>query len=422
MNKVVLGLVLLTSLNAALSDVAFTTQSEMSKNTSHVLKNEMFKNESPTEETKDCIYFRDFEIVYKFENENKKHIYYFMFQCLDNAFNVLKSNVRFNYDGGDHRLELPDGCLPPEIPETPDNPCQHGYDLGTEVIKDISTIVTKKLINHPQPQIPEEIALSIDTSKLNTVNENLPGLQNMLSKLLENNHAANPENREPDDQIDNEDGTRTYIYHFDNGDVAEKTAKENGDIETILYKNDGTVEVQTIMPSGISDVTLYNAEGVAVYHKSFEPFEENPEYVKVTTFNYDDEVVGDVEIYPNFHRDDPVPLDVDFTTEVVQKLEEVNSDFADAIEKYVNEKLKCFSEHLINVKESYLTFVCSTTGHASIKDVIRKNFAETLVCGKHVNCEELEEELIDKMITDINMGGTGHGVSVQSDTIVQTVE
>ena len=420
MKNVVLGLLLLASLKGSLSDVAFTNPVDMSKSKPHVTKNEIIKNQDPTEETKECIYIRDFEVVYNFETEQKKHIYYYMLQCLDNDFSVLRSNVTFNYDGSDNRLHLPDGCIPPSIPEKPDNPCQHGFDLGTEVIKDVSTMVIKKLVNHPQEIPQKELTMSINTNELYQVNQKLPELTKLLDDLLEQNHAANPENRKEEDVITNEDGTLTHIYHFVNGDVAEKTEKLNGDIETILYNADETVEVRTEMPSGITDITLYDKEGIAVYHKSIEPIEDNPDYVKITTFNYDDEVVGETEIFPKY-KSRQVPLDVEFSQEVVDKLDEANTAFASAIENYVNERVTCFSEHLINVKESYLTFVCSTTGHSSIKDIIQQNFAETLICGTNINCDEIEEELVDKMLTSINMGGDGHGVSVETNIKNQTI-
>jgi hypothetical protein len=420
MNKFVLSLLLVASLNGALSTVAFTNPTNMSKSKPRVLKNEMFKNDNPTEETKDCNYFRDYEVVYNFETADKKHIYYYMFQCLDNEFAVVKSKVRFNYDGSENRLELPEGCIPPSVPKTPDNPCQNGFDLGEEVIRDVSTMVIKKLVNHPQDVPENEFTMSIDTDKLDEVNQKLPELTKMLDELLVKNHESNPEDREPKDVIENEDGTKTHVYHFVNGDVAEKTKKENGDIETILYKADQTVEVRTEMPSGIVDVTLYDQEGIAVYHKSIEPVEGHPEYVKVTTFNYDDEVVGQPEIFPR-HEYDGLPLDIEFTEDVVKQLDQANTLFASAIENYVNERVTCFSEHLINVKESYLTFVCSTTGHASIKDIIQQNFADTLMCGKNIDCDAIEEQLVDKMLTSINMGGDGHDAKVETSIKGQTI-
>lgn len=409
---------MLTSLRGALSDVAFTSQSEMGKQTPNVIKNQLIKNEEPTPDTQQCIYFREYEVLYKFENENKKHIYYFMFQCLDENFNVLINRVKFNYDGSQDHMELPEGCLPPQIPEKPDNPCTKGFELGEDAIKQISTLITKKLVVHPLEQIPEfDIAKSIDSEKLDQMKQKLPELEKLMEQVLEDNHSSNTADRKPDDVIENDDGTKTDIYHFSNGDVAEKTKKENGDIETILYKSDNTVEVRTDMPGGISDVTIYDEEGIAVYHKSIEPVEENPDFVRVTTYNYDDEIVGKPQIYPRVHADDPIPLDVQISGELAEKLELANETFADAIQNYVQERLNCFSEHLIDVKESYLTFVCSTTGHSSIKDVLRKNFGEAIVCGKHLNCEEIEEELVDRMLTHINMGGTGHEAKVQSGAI-----
>lgn len=421
MKSFLLTLLLSSVLRAALSDVAFTSQNEISKQTAHVTKNELFKNDSPTDQTKECVFFRDFEVVYKFTAENKKHIYYFVFDCLDEGFNVLKSRVTFNYDGSDNRMVLPEGCIPPTVQQPPNNPCQHGFDLGTEVIKDISTMIVKKLVNHPQETIPDqEVTLSLDKDKLDQVNQALPELEAMLDKLIEDNHNQNPEKEKSDEVIENPDGTKTHIYNFANGDVAERTEKPNGDVETILYKSDETVEVRTEMPSGIVDMTLYDKEGIAVYHKSIEPIEDEPDFVRVTTYNYDDEIVGQPEIFPK-HSDNIIPLDVDFTEDVVSKLDSANLKMADAIEKYVNERLTCFSEHLINIKESYLTFVCSTTGHASIKDLILKNFAETLVCGKNIDCQDIEERLVDKMITSINMGGDGHDALVETNIKGSTI-
>ena len=421
MKQILLCLILISSLSCSLSDVAFTSKTDFSKSQGHILKNQIFKNENPTEDTKDCAFFRDFEIVYKFENKEKKHIYYFLMQCLDQGFGIVKSDVKFNYDGGSEMMSLPDGCMPPSVPIPEKNPCENGFALGSEVVEEIGTMLIKKLVHHPLQHIPKEgIAMSIDSDKLDTVRKNLPELAKKMEDLLEQNHASNTENRKPDDELINEDGSKTEIYNFANGDVAERTPNKNGDIETILYKEDGTVEVKTEMPSGISDVTLYGKDGLAIYHKSIEPSEHDPDMMKITTYNYNDEIVGKPEYFPK--NPNPVPLDVNFTDEVVKSLEESNVGIAESIQDYVNERLTCFAENLINVKESYLTFVCSTTGHASIQDLIRKNFAETIMCGKDIDCDEIEAELLDKMLTDINMGGTGHGVQTEASISQKTEE
>ena len=184
--------------------------------------------------------------MYKFELEDKKHIYYYMLQCLDQGFGVLKTNVKFNYDGSNEMNELPEGCMPPTVPSPDKNPCENGFALGSEVVEEIGTMLVKKIIHNPSDEIPKEgVSSSIDNEKLQTVIRKLPDLAAKLEDILENNHSSNLNNREPHEKLLNEDGTETGIFHFTNGDVAERTIKHNGDIETIfclLYTSDAADE------------------------------------------------------------------------------------------------------------------------------------------------------------------------------------
>lgn len=398
------------------SNVAFTSNSQLSKTPVHIIKNEIIKNENPNENTIECKYFRAYEAKYKFESRTHDHIYYFIDQCLDNNFEEIWSETQFNYDGLHEKHNLPEGCVPPQVQEPPNNPCEHGFELGEELIKHVSTIVSQQLIDHPEDtNLLESTNQTIDIDQLDQMKKNLPELEKLLmDTLLVNNHD-NPHSSEPSATINNKDGTMTEIFYLANQSTGERTIKPEGNIETIIYQPNGNVIWRNDTPDGLGEIIYYDPEGNPYLFKSVEAIIDNPEYEKITTYDLNEKQIGVPIERLRLHN--KTPLDVYISPDQLQMFDEISKNFSELIANFVTEKVKCFSENVINLEENYLTFICSTQGHTSIKDVIKQKFGERIICGKHLDCDSIQEELLDRMLTDINLGGNGSDVQVVSEKI-----
>lgn len=388
---------------AATSTAAFTSYTDMMNSEPTEIANIIVKNTEPTELTKDCVFIREWKARYNFTQSQKhEYIFYYVWQCLDNNMKLLRSNVTFNYDGDDNNMhELPEGCVPPS-PETPqENPCQNGFQLGEDIIKNVATMVTKKLVDHPKDnEVPEEFKETLNPEDLDEVTKNLPELQDVLEKLVEENHATNPENRAPDETKPNPDGTVTEVYKFPNGDVAEKTPTDEKTV-TVLKKPDGTTITQVDKPDEPTIIEKEDPEGKLVERKVIEPNPEDPEEEIVRTFNPPD-TQNPTEI-TRTRKPPGTPVDVEIPEDVEKNFDEAAKNFSATLEKYVEESVKCFAEQVIDVTESYLTFVCAEQGHSSIREALEERFAGQMMCSK-LDCDKIQDELMDKMLHGANTG------------------
>lgn len=421
MKNMIIAFALVASTWAATSNVAFTSYQDMMNQPVVIIKNELMRNTSNDPELAQCIYLRNWEAKYQFDNPLHDHIYYYIEQCLGDDMKVIQQIVFFNYDGGNERHPLPEGCVPPTPETQPENPCQNGFELGEEIIKDVATMVTKKLVDHPQDVVldnedPEEIP----QDKMDEVIKKLPELEELLETVIEENHASNPENRQPDEVVENPDGTVTEKYNFPNGDVAEKTVKPDETTETVVKRPDGSTVTRVDKPDDTATIVEKDPQGNPVLVKEIVPKPEDPTQEIVTTKLPDGTPVGEPLERPRKPNDSPSVVDV--PDDAQNLFNEISSTLGDTLEQYVENKVKCFAENIIDVKENYLTFVCSTTGHSSIKDALKARFGDAVVCGTHVDCDGLQEELLDKMVHDVNNGGDGksEGVSVTSGVVSTT--
>lgn len=403
MKKFALILAFVGATWAATSTVAFTSYTDMMNSEPTEIANIIVKNTEPTELTRDCEFIREWKARYNFtQNQKHEYIFYYVWQCLDNNMKLLRSNVTFNYDGDDNNMhELPEGCVPPS-PETPqENPCQNGFKLGEDIIKNVATMVTKKLVDHPQEnEVPEVFKDTLNPDALDEVLKELPELQDTLEKLIEENHATNPENRAPDETKPNPDGTVTEVYKFPNGDVAEKTPTDDK-TTTVLTKPDGTTITQVDKPDEPSVVEKKNPEGVLVERKVIEPNPEDPSEEIVRTFIPPDTSTP-TEMTRN-RRPPGSPIDLEIPEDVEEKFDTAAKNFSATLEKYVEESVKCFAEQVINVQESYLTFVCAEQGHSSIREALEARFGGQMMCSK-LDCDRIQEDLVDQMVHNTNSG------------------
>ena len=399
---------------AVSSEVAFTSYNSMANSEYEVLTHVVVKNSDPTETTQDCKFIKEFKTRYNFTtSEEHQYIYYYVWQCLDQAMTVLRSTVTFNYDGDDSNMhELPEGCIPPSPESPPDNPCENGFALGEEIIENVTTMTTKKLVDHPENnEVPEDLLTVIKPDELDEVTKQFPALEETLEKLIEENHASEPEHRKPDEVKENPDGTVTEVYKFTNGDVAEKTVTEEETV-TVLTQPDGTTVTETDKPNQPTLVETKDPKGVLVEKRVIDVNPEDPreEIVKV---------YKPPSSEPKTHtrprpRDDKPITHVNIPDDVQEEFDNVATGFAAALENYVEESVKCFAEQVINVKDSYLTFVCSTTGHSSIKEALEAKFAGEMMCSK-LDCDGIQAELMEKMTEHAQATGTSDSPVVRAD-------
>lgn len=391
---------------AVSSEVAFTSYNSMSNSDYEVLTHVVIKNSDPTDTTKDCIYIKEWKTRYNFTtSEEYQYIYYYVWQCLDSAMIVLRSSVTFNYDGDDSNMhELPEGCVPPSPESPPDNPCQNGFALGEEIIENVTTMTTKKLIDHPQGnEVPEDLKAVLKPEELDQVTQKFPDLEDTLEKLIEENHATNPEHRAPDETTENPDGTVTETYIFPNGDVAKKTPTDE-ETTTVLKKPDGTTITQVDKPNQPTVIETVDPKGNPIEKKVIDVNPEDPNEEIVKTYKPPSNPTPTEFTRPRQPDNSPI-RNVTIPEDVQAEFDNVSQGFAAALENYVESSVKCFAEQVINVKDSYLTFVCSTTGHATIKDLLEEKFAGEMMCSK-LDCDGIQSELMEKMTAHAKDTGT----------------
>jgi len=413
MYKLPIILALVGASIAVSSDVAFTSYTDMMNNEPDVLENVIVRNSEPTESTKDCKYIQEWKARYPFKVSHKhEYIYYYVWQCLDDSMSMIRSNVTFNYDGDDNNMhELPEGCVPPSPTTPPKNPCQNGFELGDEVIKNVTQMVTKKLIDHPNnnEDVPELFKGTIHPEELEEVTKSFPELEEKLEEIIEENHASNPENRKPDEVTTNPDGTVTEVYKFPNGDTAEKTETPEG-VDVVLTQPDGTKIVTKERPEEPTTVEVYDPNDIMTEKKIIEPNPEDPTEEIVRTYKPPTSDTPSEIIRPR--RAPGIPIDVNIPEDLESQFTDVSKKFSATLENYIEESVKCFAEQVINVQESYLTFVCSTTGHSSIRELLEEKFAGEMLCSK-LDCDAIQSEIMEQMVDHVNGAGDAPSVTVK---------
>ena len=300
-----------------------------------VLENVIVRNTEPTETTKDCKFIQEWKAKYPFKVSHKhEFIFYYVWQCLNDSMTMIRSNVTFNYDGDDNNMhELPEGCVPPSPTNPPKNPCQNGFELGDEIIKNTTHMVTKKLIDHPNDNedVPELFKGTIDTDELEQVTQSFPELEDKLEEIIEENHATNPENRKPDEVKPNPDGSVTEVYNFPNGDVAEKTETPEG-TDVVLTKPDKSTVVTKERPHEPTTVEVFDPEGTMTEKKIIEPNPEDPEEEIVRTYQPPSSDTPSEIVRPR--RPPGTPVDVEIPEDFEEKFTNCLLYTSDAARRY----------------------------------------------------------------------------------------
>ena len=391
-----------TFASSALSSVAFTSYETMLDSPVEIIKNEMVRNTTNSPELSDCSYLRDYVAKYNFESSKKHpHIWYFIYQCLDDDMGVNSEYVTFNYTGDEtdaETKELPEGCVPPAISERPTNPCNNGIAIGKNISMDVSKLVTKKLIHHPLSDIkPID---SLDTTALDTILRKLPELEELLEETIKTNHATEIVNVVPEKTED------------PSGEITETYTMPSGTVVVVVTKPDETVEKKTTLPNGKVITAKISPDKKTIVETTVSPkgtlkktrhIIENPDnkYEEIVTVIKNGVTISEITRTKQEHTD--VVSDITVPDNVEDLFTEASEEFADVLKDYVEDKVHCFAENIINVKENYLTFVCSTTGHKNIKDLLESEFGDSSMC-KNGYCDEIQNELMDHMLDNHNNG------------------
>lgn len=415
-----IGLLFLTGLTfGALSEVAFTSHNEMMKNPMTVIKNEVIKNTNPTEKNKQCLYFRDWVGRYNFNKSKEHHIFYFVYQCLDNAMEVIRSVSTFGYNKNRKESHtLPEGCVQPTIEVIPKNPCHNGFALGEDIIKDVTTLVTKKLVDHPgTAEVNEEVEGIVDPKDLDKLKVKLPELAEILEKVMEDEHKNQSIHIKPFSVETLPNGNIKEVYKLVDGEQAIKVIEPSGATETTLTQEDGITKIiqKPEDPEDATIVVLKDHNDRIIEKQVITPIRHGWE--RVETYDKNSTLIPPVEERPIAETDLPPSVHVPY--DVQKNFDEAADLFSSTLEKFVESKVECFSENIINVQDNYLTFVCATKGHASIKAALRARFGRAVTCGHDVDCDAIEEELENKMLHAMNHGLPTEDIKVGSDESIK---
>ena len=381
--------------SSALS-MAVTSINELDPKKAQIIKNQTIRNDQSKSDTNDCYYFRDWEAKYPFKHNSFRYIYYFVLQCLDSAFQVIKSSVKFNYDGGNEKQILPEGCISPKIESKETNsPCEGGKKLGRRVLEDIIEMLGRKLIFHIDAvsDLEEETIEGLSTDRLDELVQRIPELRELISQII--NEEDTKENLKPVRIDTQEDGSRMESFVFDDGKTAIRTIYNSGIIETIVdYKGNGTKKIVTNIDKTIEIIRKDNEKNI-MWIQTIQKDIDDPDYEKIQILSKDKKNIG-----PSFSRlkqSQGIHKNIEVDENIYFAFSEATDYFTETVNEHITNKLKCFMENIIPHREDYLVFVCSNLDKEEIKKELIHKFQKLMICGKKVDCSVTENRLLIQM-------------------------
>ena len=421
-------LIILTLTLLTRNHIAF--QTNLPSKPISILKNETIRNRSTDQSTQECSYFRDWQAKYASNSSKSKFIFYFAMQCLDSNMMVVRSSVKFNYDGQADTYDLPEGCMAPIIDPPKESPCKNGTLFGANILGAVSELLTKKIVFHAETVAKNEPHGQILTQeKLDEISRRMPELAEILEKLNHENEAQNILNRTIDKKITNSDGTITLVYRFKDGTQAYRTKELDGTVLTEILLTSGERLERRDPKDKPSEEVLKDPKGkikwirniipIAGDFKPYKTLYENDAKAKrwelVSTYNIKRELMG-VPIL-KIHHPLREPIWVQIPDEIRDAFEETSAFYSSSLEAYVMDKMKCFTKQILNVPELYLTFVCATTQQDSPGQILKMHLAKALVCGKKVDCSPVEFETIMHLMYGVGKGQDQADLKAMFDSI-----
>jgi hypothetical protein len=315
---------------------------------------------------------------------------------LDSAFRVLKSSVKFNYDGGDDKQILPEGCISPRIEsKESESPCEGGKDLGKRVLADITEMLGRKLIFHIDAvsDLEEETVQGLSTDRLDELVQRVPELRELLKGILD--EESKKEEIKPTRVDYQTDGSKIESFVLEDGKTAIRTSYNSGIIETIIdYKGNGTKRIVVHIDKTTEIIRKDNEKNI-MWIQTIQKDLDNEDYEKIQILSKEKKPIG-----PSFTRtktSEGVHTNIDVEEDIYFAFAEATDYFTATIQDHITEKLKCFMKNVIPNREDYLVFVCSTLDKDQIKEVLTHKFQKLMICGKNVDCNPVENRLLIQM-------------------------
>lgn len=79
-----------------------------------------------------------------------------------------------------------------------------------------------------------------------------------------------------------------------------------------------------------------------------------------------------------------------------EQLEKAIKQYAIIAKEFADEKIKCFTEKVTPVKKIDIEFICAdNAAHDSIQKALEASLGNTIQCGTHLNCADIEKQLHD---------------------------
>ena len=271
----------------------------------------------------------------------------------------------------------------------------------------------------PVPTGNENIQYTDDG--LQSVVKKIPELEEQLKQVLLNSMKENPTQVS---STDNQDGSRTVVYQYPDGTESTIVEQPNGDkVVTTVEKPSNNINVVEYNAESQSLVkTLKDPEGNVLSSSHHVAKEGNPNIEVVTYYDSNGQQVGLPEERPAAYDFlNPSNLtDLVITDSLQQEFLEAGQEYAQVLESYVDNNVKCFLENVLKERKYYLTFVCAHSEQKSIKEVLFAKYGENTICSK-IQCEALERELIDRMLEASYAGQSVEGIEVVSNSYMSEI-
>lgn len=318
---------------------------------------------------------------------------------------VISSSVKFNYDGGAQTFDLPEGCIPPAIEPPHTSPCKVGTMLGENVLTAVGELLTKKIVFHAGKVAlyePDDGLLSKE--KLDEIARRIPELYEILQDVVKDNDFFNREGRQPDKIIENSDGTETKVYRYRDGTQAYLTYQPNGTVYTeILLTSGQRIERHDFLDKPTEEI-LKDPSGKVIWIRNSNLLKqrtasqvrsdghEGKIWQSISTFNPKQEALGTAITNLKHPYIDPIWISI--PQEVREAYQEAADFYSNSLKQHIFDRMKCFTQKVLQAPEFYLTFVCATTQQDTPEQILRMLLTRALVCGKKVDCSSVELETV----------------------------
>ena len=376
-----------------LESLAFVSVDQLNTKEVQIIKNITVKNKSENEETKNCFYFRDWIAKYSFKNDKKKSIYYYVIQCLDQSFEVIKSSVKFNYDGGDERLMLPEGCISPIIPKDERmDPCKRGKALGKAILSDFVEMLGRKLLFHIKAvsDLESESIEGLSTDRLDEMVQRIPELVELIEQIQEE------ERKKPDLQPIKRDilrdGSKVDSFSLKNEQLATLTHEPSGKLTSKFKLIEGGIRTRVDNIDKTSEIVRKDAQGRVQWIMTIQPDIDDEAFEFVQLYSSERKAIG--APFRRLRTSAQIYDDVEISEEIYFAFSEAAEFYIKTIEEYVTERVKCFVKGIVPNKEDYLVYVCASLDSDFIKQEVLQKFQKLLVCKNKCFCDKIENRML----------------------------